>query len=47
MRLGFLTHVQGRGDGLAQTYRNAQNLFIATEIAPALGWKPVLEGAAT
>ncbi|MCW2892540.1 MAG: class flavin-dependent oxidoreductase, partial [Actinomycetia bacterium] len=26
-RLGFLTHVQGRGD-LATTYRNAQELFV-------------------
>jgi hypothetical protein len=35
-RLGFLTHLQGRGDPAA-TYRNAQEL-IATEIAPELGW---------
>ncbi|MEV6345354.1 hypothetical protein [Actinoplanes sp. NPDC051851] len=40
MRLGFLTHVQGRDD-LATAYRQAQELFVvATEIAPALGGKP-------
>jgi hypothetical protein len=30
-RLGFLTHVQGRSDDLAQTYRNAQELFVVAD----------------
>jgi hypothetical protein len=29
-RLGFLTHVQGRGDP-ATTYRNAQELFVVAD----------------
>jgi alkanesulfonate monooxygenase SsuD/methylene tetrahydromethanopterin reductase-like flavin-dependent oxidoreductase (luciferase family) len=38
-RLGFLTHVQGRGDDLAQTYRNAQELFVvADELGFDVGW---------
>ncbi|WP_096305053.1 LLM class flavin-dependent oxidoreductase [Jatrophihabitans sp. GAS493] len=41
-RLGFLTHVQGRGSGpaeLAQTYRNAQELFVAAdELGFDVGW---------
>jgi alkanesulfonate monooxygenase SsuD/methylene tetrahydromethanopterin reductase-like flavin-dependent oxidoreductase (luciferase family) len=37
-RLGFLTHVQGRGD-LAATYRNAQELFVvADELGFDVGW---------
>src|ERR1700722_17699593 len=37
-RLGFLTHVQGRGD-LAETYRNAQELFVvADELGFDVGW---------
>src|ERR1700744_4003013 len=37
-RLGFLTHVQGRGD-LATTYRNAQELFVvADELGFDVGW---------
>ena len=37
-RLGFLTHVQGRGDA-AQTYRNAQELFVvADELGFDVGW---------
>src|ERR1700735_339428 len=36
-RLGFLTHVQGRGDPAA-TYRNAQELFVvADELGSAVG----------
>lgn len=39
MRLGFLTHVQGRGDDLRQTYRNAQDLFVvADELGFDVGW---------
>jgi len=39
LRLGFLTHVQGRGDDLAQTYRNAQDLFVvADELGFDIGW---------
>lgn len=39
MRLGFLTHVQGRGDDLAQVYRNAQELFeAADELGFDVGW---------
>jgi alkanesulfonate monooxygenase SsuD/methylene tetrahydromethanopterin reductase-like flavin-dependent oxidoreductase (luciferase family) len=38
MRLGFLTHVQGRGD-LDRTYRNAQELFVvADELGFDVGW---------
>ncbi|MEU0969370.1 LLM class flavin-dependent oxidoreductase [Streptomyces sp. NPDC005917] len=38
-RLGFLTHVQGRGTDLAQTYRNAQELFVvADELGFDTGW---------
>jgi alkanesulfonate monooxygenase SsuD/methylene tetrahydromethanopterin reductase-like flavin-dependent oxidoreductase (luciferase family) len=37
-RLGFLTHVQGRGD-LDTTYRNAQELFVvADELGFDVGW---------
>jgi hypothetical protein len=37
-RLGFLTHVQGRGD-LTTTYRNAQDLFVvADELGFDVGW---------
>jgi alkanesulfonate monooxygenase SsuD/methylene tetrahydromethanopterin reductase-like flavin-dependent oxidoreductase (luciferase family) len=37
-RLGFLTHVQGRGD-LTATYRNAQELFVvADELGFDVGW---------
>ncbi|MEU8614246.1 LLM class flavin-dependent oxidoreductase [Actinoplanes sp. NPDC048791] len=37
-RLGFLTHVQGRGD-LATTYRDAQELFVvADELGFDVGW---------
>jgi alkanesulfonate monooxygenase SsuD/methylene tetrahydromethanopterin reductase-like flavin-dependent oxidoreductase (luciferase family) len=37
-RLGFLTHVQGRGDPVA-TYRNAQELFVvADELGFDVGW---------
>ncbi|MER5407574.1 LLM class flavin-dependent oxidoreductase [Streptomyces sp. NPDC002769] len=37
--LGFLTHVQGRGDDLARTYRNAQELFVvADELGFDTGW---------
>ncbi|WP_033288940.1 LLM class flavin-dependent oxidoreductase [Amycolatopsis jejuensis] len=39
MRLGFLTHVQGRGDDLAEVYRNAQDLFVvADELGFDVGW---------
>ncbi|WP_393100718.1 LLM class flavin-dependent oxidoreductase [Streptomyces sp. LN325] len=38
-RLGFLTHVQGRGDDLTRTYRNAQELFVvADELGFDTGW---------
>ncbi|MFG2476188.1 LLM class flavin-dependent oxidoreductase [Streptomyces fagopyri] len=38
-RLGFLTHVQGRGDDLARTYRDAQELFVvADELGFDTGW---------
>jgi len=38
-RLGFLTHVQGRGSDLAATYRNAQELFVvADELGFDVGW---------
>ncbi|MCU1690043.1 MAG: Luciferase-like, subgroup [Jatrophihabitantaceae bacterium] len=38
-RLGFLTHVQGRGDDVVQTYRNAQELFVvADELGFDVGW---------
>lgn len=38
MRLGFLTHVQGRGD-LDTTYRDAQELFVvADELGFDVGW---------
>lgn len=38
-RLGFLTHVQGRGKDLTQTYRNAQELFVvADELGFDVGW---------
>jgi alkanesulfonate monooxygenase SsuD/methylene tetrahydromethanopterin reductase-like flavin-dependent oxidoreductase (luciferase family) len=37
-RLGFLTHVQGRGDATT-TYRNAQELFVvADELGFDVGW---------
>ncbi|MEV0066286.1 LLM class flavin-dependent oxidoreductase [Amycolatopsis sp. NPDC050768] len=39
MRLGFLTHVQGRGTDLAEVYRNAQELFVvADELGFDVGW---------
>ncbi|MGW3156497.1 LLM class flavin-dependent oxidoreductase [Streptomyces sp. NPDC001089] len=39
LRLGFLTHVQGHGDDLAGTYRNAQELFVvADELGFDTGW---------
>jgi alkanesulfonate monooxygenase SsuD/methylene tetrahydromethanopterin reductase-like flavin-dependent oxidoreductase (luciferase family) len=39
MRLGFLTHVQGRGNDLTQVYRNAQELFVvADELGFDAGW---------
>ncbi|GLW90180.1 LLM class flavin-dependent oxidoreductase [Actinokineospora globicatena] len=39
LRLGFLTHVQGRGADLAQTYRDAQELFVAAdELGFDIGW---------
>ncbi|MTD54375.1 LLM class flavin-dependent oxidoreductase [Amycolatopsis pithecellobii] len=38
-RLGFLTHVQGRGKDLRQIYRNAQELFVvADELGFDVGW---------
>ncbi|MFF3465124.1 LLM class flavin-dependent oxidoreductase [Streptomyces sp. NPDC002619] len=38
-RLGFLTHVQGRDDDPARTYRNAQELFVAAdELGFDVGW---------
>jgi alkanesulfonate monooxygenase SsuD/methylene tetrahydromethanopterin reductase-like flavin-dependent oxidoreductase (luciferase family) len=38
-RLGFLTHVQGRGNDLSATYRNAQELFVvADELGFDVGW---------
>ncbi|WP_428956878.1 LLM class flavin-dependent oxidoreductase [Streptomyces sp. cg35] len=38
-RLGFLTHVQGRGDDPAQAYRNAQELFVAADaLGFDIGW---------
>ncbi|MFD5458282.1 LLM class flavin-dependent oxidoreductase, partial [Streptomyces olivaceus] len=38
-RLGFLTHVQGRGTDPALTYRNAQELFVvADELGFDVGW---------
>ncbi|MEV7141334.1 LLM class flavin-dependent oxidoreductase [Streptomyces tauricus] len=38
-RLGFLTHVQGRGTDLARTYRDAQELFVvADELGFDVGW---------
>ncbi|MEV7682190.1 LLM class flavin-dependent oxidoreductase [Streptomyces sp. NPDC088341] len=38
-RLGFLTHVQGRGDDVARTYRDAQELFVAAdELGFDVGW---------
>lgn len=38
-RLGFLTHVQGRGGDLTEIYRNAQELFvIADELGFDVGW---------
>ncbi|WP_208025899.1 LLM class flavin-dependent oxidoreductase [Amycolatopsis acidicola] len=39
MRLGFLTHVQGRGDDPARIYRDAQELFVvADELGFDVGW---------
>ncbi|GGZ48100.1 luciferase [Streptomyces subrutilus] len=39
LRLGFLTHVQGRGDDPGRTYRNAQELFVAAdELGFDVGW---------
>jgi len=39
MRLGFLSHVQGRGDDLTRTYRDAQELFVvADELGFDIGW---------
>ncbi|MFL6118715.1 LLM class flavin-dependent oxidoreductase [Actinophytocola sp.] len=39
MKLGFLTHVQGRGDDPARTYRDAQDLFVvADELGFDVGW---------
>ncbi|MEV7729594.1 LLM class flavin-dependent oxidoreductase [Streptomyces sp. NPDC087917] len=38
-RLGFLTHVQGRGEDRRQTYRHAQELFVAAdELGFDVGW---------
>lgn len=38
-RLGFLTHVQGRGDDPGRTYRDAQELFVAAdELGFDVGW---------
>jgi alkanesulfonate monooxygenase SsuD/methylene tetrahydromethanopterin reductase-like flavin-dependent oxidoreductase (luciferase family) len=38
-RLGFLTHVQARGDDLAQAYRDAQDLFVvADQLGFDVGW---------
>ncbi|HVW42469.1 MAG TPA: LLM class flavin-dependent oxidoreductase [Amycolatopsis sp.] len=38
-RLGFLTHVQGRGSDPAQIYRDAQELFVvADELGFDVGW---------
>ncbi|MFD5635243.1 LLM class flavin-dependent oxidoreductase [Streptomyces sp. NPDC127077] len=38
-RLGFLTHVQGRDQDIARTYRNAQDLFaVADELGFDVGW---------
>ncbi|WP_328297369.1 LLM class flavin-dependent oxidoreductase [Streptomyces sp. NBC_00435] len=38
-RLGFLTHVLGRGDDPGRTYRNAQELFVAAdELGFDVGW---------
>jgi alkanesulfonate monooxygenase SsuD/methylene tetrahydromethanopterin reductase-like flavin-dependent oxidoreductase (luciferase family) len=38
-RLGFLTHVQSRGDDLTQAYRDAQDLFVvADELGFDVGW---------
>jgi alkanesulfonate monooxygenase SsuD/methylene tetrahydromethanopterin reductase-like flavin-dependent oxidoreductase (luciferase family) len=38
-RLGFLTHVQGRGSDAAVAYRNAQELFVvADELGFDVGW---------
>ncbi|MFJ4693067.1 LLM class flavin-dependent oxidoreductase [Streptomyces sp. NPDC088766] len=38
-RLGFLTHVQGRDDDVARTYRNAQELLVAAdELGFDTGW---------
>ncbi|MFD8963905.1 LLM class flavin-dependent oxidoreductase [Streptomyces sp. NPDC059568] len=38
-RLGFLTHVQGHGNDVARTYRNAQELFVAAdELGFDVGW---------
>jgi alkanesulfonate monooxygenase SsuD/methylene tetrahydromethanopterin reductase-like flavin-dependent oxidoreductase (luciferase family) len=39
LRLGFLTHVQGRGGDLAETYRRAQELFVvADDLGFDVGW---------
>ncbi|MGW2822704.1 LLM class flavin-dependent oxidoreductase [Streptomyces sp. NPDC001443] len=39
LRLGFLTHVQGRDDDFARTYRKAQDLFtVADELGFDTGW---------
>ncbi|MFJ3669593.1 LLM class flavin-dependent oxidoreductase [Streptomyces sp. NPDC090106] len=39
LRLGFLTHVQGRDGDFARTYRNAQELFtVADELGFDIGW---------
>ncbi|MET4926273.1 LLM class flavin-dependent oxidoreductase [Streptomyces sp. PSRA5] len=39
LRLGFLTHVQGRGSDQARIYRNAQDLFVAAdELGFDVGW---------
>jgi alkanesulfonate monooxygenase SsuD/methylene tetrahydromethanopterin reductase-like flavin-dependent oxidoreductase (luciferase family) len=38
-RLGFLTHVQARGDDLSQAYRDAQELFVVAEqLGFDVGW---------
>lgn len=38
-RLGFLTHVQSRGDDLSQAYRDAQELFVvADQLGFDVGW---------
>ncbi|MET8831646.1 LLM class flavin-dependent oxidoreductase [Streptomyces sp. NPDC004610] len=39
LRLGFLTHVQGRDQDFARTYRDAQDLFVAADqLGFDIGW---------